>query len=134
MHVLMVGGNPRTYEENMQTPHRKVLPQPGRTQNSLDVTRAHLDLNTEPSCCEATVPNTKPPCCPLVCQIYVPEENWQKENIWHTVVTGRRRTSGTQWWKMYSDPLCLALASLQKPLLENYKPIMYKVYLRNYKI
>ncbi len=47
--------------ENMQTPHRRLLPLP-RIEPT-DVRRTEVDLNPGPSCFEATMLITKPPCC-----------------------------------------------------------------------
>ena len=51
----LYGGNPGEHGENMQTPHRKA-----REQAPTCCTMR--DLNPRPSCCEATVLRTVPPC------------------------------------------------------------------------
>ena len=58
LHVFVMGfygGNPGEHGENMQTPHRKA-----REQAPTCCTMR--DLNPQPSCCEATVLCTEPPC------------------------------------------------------------------------
>ncbi len=53
------GGNPGRHGENVQTPHRTAGYQ---SHDPLDVTWKDLDSNPGPSCCEATMLTSKPPC------------------------------------------------------------------------
>ncbi len=58
------GRTPRRHRENILTPYRKVLPQLHLNQDLFAHRLKALDLNPGPSCCEATVPNAEPTCCP----------------------------------------------------------------------
>ncbi len=66
-HLERVGGNWSTWRKPSQTQREHanstqvVLPEPGQTQDSLDVRWADLNSNPRPSCCKATVQTTKPP-------------------------------------------------------------------------
>jgi len=81
--------NPRIRRENMQTPHRNLC---GEVEN------------LEPSCCEATVITTTPPCSPESASIYVKRSVMEQQHLWNKQITTCRNAKWPQMWTLdYHD-------------------------------